>query len=64
VVKGRNKKPRHGSSQLPLKATFHCTGREIQYINKRKREPPDTNAVKQPELFDRISFSPFRERLW
>jgi hypothetical protein len=58
VVKGRNKKPRHGTIAV-LNVAFHATGREIHIVNNAMRENKDTNAVKQPpeDLF-RIFITP------
>jgi hypothetical protein len=47
VVKGKNKKPRHGTIAV-LNVAFHATGREIHIVNNAMRENKDTNAVKQP----------------
>jgi hypothetical protein len=54
VVKGRNRKPRHGTIAV-LNVAFHAAGREIHIVNNTMRENNATNAVKQPPDLFRIS---------
>jgi len=57
VVKGRNRKPRHGQMAVS-NAAFQATGRLIQNMSSSKRENPAMKAEKHPALlFEDIIYS-------